>query len=211
MVGWIDWTTVFSGQNFRGHVYRNSKWNSGKFIGNAPATLDGLQGVLTHGWNANKIANETFDEFWQKRKKKKTKKSAETEFRFLGSSVVYTQCRAVPKNGHIIHNYNQKLYGISQRVRSNPHRVISYEANALSRWGPIEGLSNLYCIGERKWGFQKQQRKSTFFESPKNFIVRMGGWVGGDILGHLIFLKIGCDNKQDVLIPNMASKVVYGY
>ena len=88
-------------------------------------------------------------------------------------------------------------------------------ANAVSRWGPIEGLSNLYCTGERKWGFQKHQRKSTFFESPKNFIVRMGGWVGGwvggDILGPLIFLKIGYNNKQDVLIPNMASKVVYGY
>ena len=84
-------------------------------------------------------------------------------------------------------------------------------ANALSRWGPIEGLSNLYCIGERKWGFQKHQRKSTFFESPKNFIVRMGGWVGGDILGPLIFLKIVYNNKQDVLILNMASKVVYGH
>ena len=43
----------------------------------------------------------------------------------------------------------------------------------------------------------------------------MGGWVdglvGGDILGPLIFLKIEYNNKQDVLIPNMASKVVYGY
>ena len=48
-------------------------------------------------------------------------------------------------------------------------------ANAVSRWGPIEGLSNLYCTGERKWGFQKHQRKSTFFESPKTFIVQMGG------------------------------------
>ena len=55
-------------------------------------------------------------------------------------------------------------------------------------------------------GFQKHQRKSTFFEPPKNFIVRMGGWVGGDILGPLIFLKIAYYNKQDVLIPNMASK-----
>ena len=80
-------------------------------------------------------------------------------------------------------------------------------ANALSRWGQIEGLSNLYCIGERKWGFQKHQRKSTFFESPKNFIVRMGG----NILGPLIFLEIEYNNKQDVLIPNMASKVVYGH
>ena len=39
----------------------------------------------------------------------------------------------------------------------------------------------------------------------------VGGWVGGDILGPLIFLKIGYNNKQDVLIPNMALKVVYGY
>ena len=39
----------------------------------------------------------------------------------------------------------------------------------------------------------------------------LSGWVGGDILGPLIFLKIGYNNKQDVLIPNMASKVVYGY
>ena len=52
-------------------------------------------------------------------------------------------------------------------------------ANALSRWGPLEGLSNLYCTGERKWGFQKHERESTLFESSKNFIVRMDGWVGG--------------------------------
>ena len=37
------------------------------------------------------------------------------------------------------------------------------------------------------------------------------GWVCGNNLGLLIFLKIGYNNKQDVLIPNMASKVVYGY
>ena len=42
-------------------------------------------------------------------------------------------------------------------------------------------------------------------------VVRMGGWVGGEILVPLIFLKIGYNNKQDVLIPNMASKVVYGH
>ena len=46
-------------------------------------------------------------------------------------------------------------------------------ANALSRWGPIEGLFNLYCIGEQKLGFQKHKHKSAFFESPKTFIPRM--------------------------------------
>ena len=39
----------------------------------------------------------------------------------------------------------------------------------------------------------------------------LSGWVGGDILGPLIFLKIVYNNKQDVLIPNMASQVVYGH
>ena len=38
----------------------------------------------------------------------------------------------------------------------------------------------------------------------------MGGWVGGDFFGPLIFLKIGYINKQDVVIPDLASKVVYG-
>ena len=39
----------------------------------------------------------------------------------------------------------------------------------------------------------------------------MGGWVGGDILGPLSFLKILYNNKQDVLILNIASKVVFDH
>ena len=81
-------------------------------------------------------------------------------------------------------------------------------ANALSRWGPIEGLSNLYCIGERKWGFQKHQRKSTFFESPKNFIVRMGGWVGGWVGGWMggwvvIFWVLWFFSKSGIITSKM--------
>ena len=38
-----------------------------------------------------------------------------------------------------------------------------------------------------------------------------GRWVGGDEKGPSIFLHIGCSNKQDVLIPNLASKIVYGF
>ena len=39
----------------------------------------------------------------------------------------------------------------------------------------------------------------------------MGGWMGGDQKGLLIFLIFKYINKQDVLIPNIASKVVHSY
>ena len=39
----------------------------------------------------------------------------------------------------------------------------------------------------------------------------MGGWVGGDQKGPSIFLKIGYSNKQDVLIPNLASQILHGF
>ena len=60
-------------------------------------------------------------------------------------------------------------------------------------------------------GFQKQQGKSAFFEILKTFIVRVGEWVGGDQKGPSILLKIKYNNKQGALIPNLASKVVYGH
>ena len=57
-----------------------------------------------------------------------------------------------------------------------------------SRWGPPDGLSNLYVTGEQKFGFQKHERKMAFFENSKTFIVRMGcGWVGVDQKGPSIF------------------------
>ena len=37
------------------------------------------------------------------------------------------------------------------------------------------------------------------------------GWAGGDQKVPSIFLKIGHSNKQDVLIPNLVSKIVYGF
>ena len=39
----------------------------------------------------------------------------------------------------------------------------------------------------------------------------MDGWVGGDQKGPLIFLNFKYINKQNALIPNMVSKVVYGF
>ena len=58
-------------------------------------------------------------------------------------------------------------------------------------------------------GFQKYRRGSAFFEISKTFIVRMGGLVGGDQTTPSIFPISGHLNKHDVLIPNMASKIVY--
>ena len=72
--------------------------------------------------------------------------------------------------------------------------------------GPLDGLSNLYATGERKWEFQKHGSKLAFFEMPKTFTVRMGGQVGGGKKGPLIFLKFEYSNKQDVLITNLGFK-----
>ena len=72
-------------------------------------------------------------------------------------------------------------------------------------------------MGKKNGGLTKPRGK-VFFRHPEKIFCGGGGgggggvgWVGGDILGPLIFLKIGYNNKQDVLIPNMASKVVYGH
>ena len=37
------------------------------------------------------------------------------------------------------------------------------------------------------------------------------GWVGGDQNNPSIYLEIEYSNKQDVLIPNLASKIVYRF
>ena len=47
--------------------------------------------------------------------------------------------------------------------------------------------------------------------SAEREVVRVGGWVDGDQKCPWIFLKFGYSNKHDVLIPNMASKIVYCY
>ena len=41
-----------------------------------------------------------------------------------------------------------------------------------SQGGPLDSLSIFYVIGEPKLGFQKHERKSTFFEILKTFIPR---------------------------------------
>ena len=41
-----------------------------------------------------------------------------------------------------------------------------------SQWAPLDGLSILCAIGDRKLGFQKHERKLTFFEILKTFIPR---------------------------------------
>ena len=42
-------------------------------------------------------------------------------------------------------------------------------------WVPLKGLSNLFLICERKLRFQKDQRKSAFFESRKPLLCGWGG------------------------------------
>ena len=49
-----------------------------------------------------------------------------------------------------------------------------------TQWGPLDSLSILYLIEKPKLNFQKHERGSAFFETSKTFIVRMGGWLGGD-------------------------------
>ena len=39
----------------------------------------------------------------------------------------------------------------------------------------------------------------------------VGGWVDGYQNGPSILLKFRYNNKQDALIPNLASKIVFGY
>ena len=73
------------------------------------------------------------------------------------------------------------------------------------------------ALVNENWGFKNTNVNRPFSNrrKPVSGWVGVGGWVdwwvGGDILGSLIFLKIRYNNKQDVLILNMASKVVYGH
>ena len=48
-------------------------------------------------------------------------------------------------------------------------------------------------------------------ELTRTNVVRIGGWVVGDHKGPSIFLKIEYSNKQDVLIPNLASQILHGF
>ena len=62
---------------------------------------------------------------------------------------------------------------------------LSPEGNCEScaRWGPLDSLSILYVIGERKSTISILELKSAFLKISKTFIVRVGGWVGGWVGG----------------------------
>ena len=45
----------------------------------------------------------------------------------------------------------------------------------------------------------------------RKITVKKKPMVGGDQKGPSIFLKIGFSNKQDVLIPNLASQILHGF
>ena len=55
------------------------------------------------------------------------------------------------------------------------------------------------------------QRKPLHQRAPKARVVRMGGWLGGYQKGPSILLSFKNIKKQDVLIPNMVLKVIYGF
>ena len=63
--------------------------------------------------------------------------------------------------------------------------ILSPEGNCESsaRWGPLDSLSILYVIGERKSTISILRVKSAFLKISKTFIVRVGGWVGGWVDG----------------------------
>ena len=95
----------------------------------------------------------------------------------------------------------------------NIEKVLSPEGNCESsaRWGPLDSLSILYVIGERKSTISILQLKSAFLKISKTFIVRVGGWVDGAQKCPSIFFIFQYVNKQDVLILKMVSKILYGF
>ena len=66
---------------------------------------------------------------------------------------------------------------------------------------------------KRKLSFQNHYRGSAFFENSKIFIVQVGGWVVGGWMGIKRVLRFGWKSgiatKKNVLILNLASKIVY--
>ena len=63
---------------------------------------------------------------------------------------------------------------------------------------PLENFSNLYCIGERKFGFKKT-KVIDLFRIAENLYCPdgwVGGWVGGNCLGPSIFLRIVYTSKM---------------
>ena len=72
--------------------------------------------------------------------------------------------------------------------------------------------SNLYLqLGEWNWVCKNTNVDRRFFEISNTFIVRLGGWIGGDRSGPSIFLNFKYVKKQDALILNIASKIVHGH
>jgi len=58
-------------------------------------------------------------------------------------------------------------------------------------------------LGSFKYFFQH--------EWTRLYVGREGGWVGVEQKGPSIFLIIRYSNQQDELIPDLASKIVYGF
>ena len=75
-------------------------------------------------------------------------------------------------------------------------------ASVLSRCAPRDGLPIFVAYFKNTVTQQVRSAENLCLDGW------MGGWVADDILGPSIFLEYRYSNKRDVLIPNMASKVV---
>ena len=136
-------------------------------------------------------------------------------------SIIWNLCKKSLKNSGSINN--RKLFipqGRCERKSSWGPNVLAYilipkgtreRLSMVSTWLSFQFI----CHWWTKIGVSKTPRLIGLFRMPKTFTVWMGRWVdwwwlGGDKKGPSIFLKFEYCNKQDVLILNMALKVVCG-
>ena len=67
------------------------------------------------------------------------------------------------------------------------------------------------CMRNQNRTFKNTLEDRPFLKPQKPLLYGwVGGWVDGDQKGPPILLNFKYVNKQDALIPNLASKVVYG-
>ena len=116
--------------------------------------------------------------------------------------IVINQCRCLPKaelntktnpNGHhsvavwvrfgVQLDYSCRLKSVPSDAEKIVHplyiesrKPLSPEGRKYPRWGPLDGLSILYAIGEPQLGFQKNQRQSELSKISKTFTPNGKKW-----------------------------------
>ena len=88
----------------------------------------------------------------------------------------------------------------------------SYTQVFMNQQCPFYRLFILYVIGEPKWVFKNTIIYICLFESLENLYCPDGWRGGGDQKRPSIFLIFKYNiNKKNMLIPNIVSKIVYGF